>query len=57
MLHSLGREEAESILAEQGQIEVACEYCGQRYHFDPVDTAQIFAAPTIAQPPAPSAVQ
>lgn len=57
MLHSLGREEAESILAEQGQIEVACEYCGQQHHFDPVDTAQIFAAPTIAQPPAPSAMQ
>ncbi|WP_027996625.1 Hsp33 family molecular chaperone HslO [Simplicispira psychrophila] len=57
MLHSLGVEEADSILAEQGQIEVACEFCGQQYRFDPVDAAQIFAAPVVAQAPAPNAVQ
>ncbi len=57
MLHSLGVQEAESILAEQGQIEVACEYCGQQYRFDPVDAAQIFVAPAISQPPPPSGVQ
>ena len=57
MLHSLGAEEADSILAEQGQIEVACEFCGQQYRFDPVDAAQIFAAPTAAQAPAPNALQ
>ena len=57
MLHSLGVDEAESILQEQGQIEVACEYCGQQYRFDPVDAAQIFAAPPVSQPPAPSGVQ
>lgn len=53
MLESLGREEAEGILAEQGEIEVACEYCGQQYRFDAVDAARIFAAPSIFQPPAP----
>ena len=57
MLHSLGVEEAESILAEQGQIEVACEFCGQQYRFDPVDAAQIFAAPPVSQPPPPSGMQ
>ena len=57
MLRSLGVEEAESILAEQGQIEVACEYCGQQYRFDPVDAAQIFAAPPVSQPPAPPGMQ
>lgn len=57
MLHSLGIEEAEGILQEQGQIDVACEYCGQQYRFDPVDAAQIFAAPTGTQPPAPTAMQ
>ncbi|MDD2713670.1 MAG: Hsp33 family molecular chaperone HslO [Simplicispira sp.] len=57
MLHSLGAQEAQSILAEQGQIEVACEYCGQQYHFDPVDAAQIFAAPAVSQQPLPPAVQ
>lgn len=57
MLQSLGVEEAESILQEQGQIDVACEYCGQQYRFDPVDAAQIFAAPPVMQPPVPPAVQ
>ena len=51
------RDEAESILAEQGQIEVACEFCGQQYRFDPVDAAQIFAAPPVSQPPPPSGMQ
>ena len=57
MLNSLGVEEVDSILAEQGQIEVGCEFCGQQYRFDPVDAAQIFAAPSVVQAPAPSAVQ
>ncbi len=50
MIRSLGQAEAESILAERGHIEVGCDYCGQQYHFDPVDAAQVFAAPG-EQPP------
>lgn len=42
MLVSLGREEVESVLAEQGQVEVTCEFCGQRQTFDPVDAAELF---------------
>lgn len=42
MLRGMGREEADSILAERGNIEVGCEFCGVQYHFDPVDVAQIF---------------
>lgn len=42
MIRSLGVEEADSIIAEQGQIEVACEFCGQQYRFDPIDAAGIF---------------
>lgn len=57
MLRSLGIEEAESILEEQGQIDVACEYCGQQYRFDPIDAAQVFAAPVGVQPPAPTGMQ
>jgi molecular chaperone Hsp33 len=45
MLRSLGREEVESILAEQGRVEVGCEFCGAQYRFDPVDAAQIFLQP------------
>lgn len=45
MIVGLGREEAESILAERHDIEVACEFCGVQYRFDPVDAAQLFTAP------------
>jgi len=51
MLQSLGTAEAESILAEQGHIEVGCEYCGQQYRFDPVDAAGLFTAAPVVQPP------
>lgn len=50
MLNSLGREEVESILAEQGQVEVGCDFCGAQYRFDPVDAAQVFVQPA-QQPP------
>ncbi len=43
MLRGLGREEAESIIAERGEIEVGCEFCGQQYRFDAVDAAGLFA--------------
>ena len=42
MIVGLGAPEAESIIAEQGQIEVACEFCGVQYRFDPIDAAQLF---------------
>lgn len=44
MIVGLGREEAESILSERADIEVACEFCGVQYRFDPVDAAQLFTA-------------
>lgn len=56
MIRGLGREEAEDILAEQGQIDVSCDFCGQHYRFDAVDAAQIFMAPG-DQPPASATVQ
>lgn len=45
MIVGLGREEAESILTERADIEVACEFCGVQYRFDPVDAALLFTAP------------
>ena len=56
MIRGLGREEADSILAERGEIEVGCDFCGQQYRFDPVDAAQIFTSPG-DQPPVTNAVQ
>ncbi|WP_442776411.1 Hsp33 family molecular chaperone HslO [Sphaerotilus montanus] len=56
MLVSLGREEVESVLAEQGQVEVTCEFCGQRQTFDPVDAAELFLS-AAAHAPGSSTVQ
>ena len=44
MIVGLGRDEAESILAERADIEVTCEFCFVQYRFDPVDAAQLFTA-------------
>jgi molecular chaperone Hsp33 len=56
MIRGLGQDEAESILAERGQIDVTCDFCGQHYRFDPVDAAQIFTSPG-DRPPATDTVQ
>ena len=56
MLRSLGTDEIESIIAERGQVDVACEFCGAQYGFDPVDAAQIFTH-QLRQPPPTSTVQ
>jgi len=42
MLRSLGTEEIESIIAEQGRIDIGCDFCGQHYVFDPIDAAGLF---------------
>ena len=56
MIRSLGVEEAEGIIAERGNVEVGCDFCGKQYHFDPVDVAQIFREKG-DQPPSTAAVQ
>ncbi|MDP2256544.1 MAG: Hsp33 family molecular chaperone HslO [Polaromonas sp.] len=56
MLRSLGTAEIESIIAERGNVEVGCEFCGAQYVFDPVDAAQIFTHQS-HQPPPTSTVQ
>jgi molecular chaperone Hsp33 len=56
MIRGLGLEEAQSILTERPDIEVACEFCGEHYRFDPVDVAHIFAPPGDV-PPASASVQ
>ncbi|PUE55950.1 Hsp33 chaperonin [Limnohabitans sp. Rim8] len=56
MIRSLGTEEVESILAERGEVEVGCDFCGQQYRYDAVDAAHIFTGLDI-QPPSPSSLQ
>ena len=54
MIRGLGVEEAEEILAERGDIEVGCDFCGKQYRFDAVDAAQIFTAPKDQLPGSPT---
>jgi molecular chaperone Hsp33 len=56
MLQGLGRKEIESIIAEQGRVEIGCEFCGLRYEFDRVDAGDLFTQPR-NQPPGSSTVQ
>jgi molecular chaperone Hsp33 len=44
MLQSLGREDVHAILAEEGVVEVRCDFCNRAYQFDRVDVARLFAA-------------
>lgn len=44
VLRGLGYDEVQSIIAEQGQVSVDCEFCNQNYIFDAVDVEKLFAA-------------
>jgi molecular chaperone Hsp33 len=50
VLRMLGETEARDTLAEQGRIEVTCEYCGRRRHFDAVDVERLFSDNVVAAP-------
>jgi len=42
MLVSLGRDEVDSIIEEQGSVTVTCDFCNRQYTFDAVDATQLF---------------
>ena len=42
MLKGLGRTEIDEVLAERGDVEIGCEFCGLKYHFDAVDVGSLF---------------
>jgi molecular chaperone Hsp33 len=44
MLVSLGRGELEQILAERGEVEVTCEFCGKVYRYSTGEMQELFAA-------------
>lgn len=44
VLRLLGRDEVDGILAEEGQVDVTCDYCTKTYAFDRVDCAELFAS-------------
>src|SRR5690606_25774798 len=49
MLRMLGRDEVQDILARSGEVDVACNFCGQPLRFDAVDSAGLFID-DLAQP-------
>ena len=53
VLRSIGREEAEASVRDDGTAEVTCEFCNTRYQFDRVDLEQIFRTNEMA-PAAPT---
>lgn len=42
MLRMLGQDEINDALAEQGELSVQCDFCGQTYVFNKVDCAALF---------------
>ena len=56
MLRGLGADEVQGIIAERGEVEVGCEFCGQQYRFDAVDVGEMFT-PVRDQPHTPSRMQ
>ena len=49
MLRMLGAAEVNSILAEQGNIDVNCDFCNKHYAFDAVDAAALFASEPVVK--------
>ena len=47
LLIGLGREEVDSILAEQGSASVTCEFCGRDYVFTAAEARELFVAASI----------
>ena len=41
VLVSLGEAELRDIVADQGVIEISCQFCNQEYRFDPIDVEQM----------------
>jgi len=56
MLVGLGREESDSLIAERGEVEVGCDFCGALYRFDAVDVGELFT-PGRELPPGSAQVQ
>ena len=42
-IKGLGEDEARSIVAEQGKIEVNCQFCNSQYVLDDIDVTRLFA--------------
>ncbi len=51
MLRMIGHDEVNATLAQEGKVEVTCQFCNRQYQFDAVDAEQIFVSETITPAP------
>ncbi|MGX2039092.1 Hsp33 family molecular chaperone HslO [Methylocaldum sp. MU1018] len=51
VLHTMGNHDIESILEHEDSLEVCCEFCNRRFHFDRVDIGGLFADEIRLSPP------
>jgi molecular chaperone Hsp33 len=42
VLNILGETEIQQLLKEKGHVEICCDFCNQRYVYDPIDIALVF---------------
>lgn len=42
VVKTLGEEDANALLKEQGVIEISCDFCNQKYNFDAIDITLMF---------------
>lgn len=45
VIRVLGEKEAQDLLAEQGKIDIRCDFCNKEYLFDAIDVALLFRHP------------
>lgn len=50
-LRMLGESEVQSVLLDEGSVNVDCEFCRQHYEFDAVDVAALFAGGVVSVAP------
>lgn len=50
MLLTLGIDEVNDILDQEGEVAVSCEFCNANYRFDPVDITQVFSQASASSP-------
>lgn len=55
VLKMIGEDEARTTLEEHGDIEIVCEYCGRRRHYDAVDVERLFTTGPV--PPGSDSLQ
>ena len=51
ILRMLGEAEVRDVLAEQGRVEITCEYCGRRRRYDAIDVTRVFTSNVVSGSP------